>query len=437
MSWDFIFPEAIIPEGSPGATTGGIFAHEEAGRRWNAARRVIYIGPTGTEADIADALADAHDAGHGKVVLTGSSYEITGLADPALDIYLPTIELDLGGAVLNYTGDDRCLRVRMNPFTITNAGKVHNGTIDGSDAGPGAVGIETGSVIRHRWEGVTVRNFDKAGSVNWDWYNSQPDSWTERCVVQGCDSRNGTVDWQFRAVASSPSYLYQCFADARFDTGAGQTAIKTIAPAQLFDCEFGFRGNVNDGGTVFDLAPVSILRPVGKPFSVEQTSGLDADLFAPGSAQLLYPRGTWAINNFPFYDNDRRVADYQGKGETVTMDLIVGNTLERPYQALGLVVSVNQLGLYAAVYDGGLGSDFSLMKIPFGGNLEDGRVVASLDSVTSAEIGFSPGSFTLGSVPGASLVPEGTMIYINDAGAGKPAWSDGTNWRDAAGAVLV
>jgi hypothetical protein len=33
-------------------------------------------------------------------------------------------------------------------------------------------------------------------------------------------------------------------------------------------------------------------------------------------------------------------------------------------------------------------------------------------------------------------VPRGTMIYIVDVAGGVPVFSDGTNWRDAAGTVL-
>ncbi len=424
-------PESI----TAGVTTGHIDDHVEL-HEWFNNYTTIIVGPDGTGADIADALADADAAGGGNVKLMGTAYSIGGaVGSVALDISLPTVSLDLNGATISYTGDGICLRVRMDPFTITNAGSVRNGTIDGSGAGAGAIGVQTGAVIGFGWDGVTVQNFDGAGSVNWDQYNEAASTWMERCRFTRCDSRNGTVAWKWRAHASSPSFLYNDYSDCRFDTDAGQTAFQTISPAQVFDANlFGFRGNVNNGGTVFDLASTSILRP-NMAFSVEQTVGLTAVLFAPGADQIRNPRGSFVIVNFPDYDAARQVADYEDRGEAVTFEPTVVNTIEGPYQGFGLSIGASHLGTWTAVYDGGAHADFALLKVPFGGGLADARVAAQLDSVTKAEIGFRPGVFTSGSRPAAGDVPAGTMIYISDVDGGIPVWSTGTAWHDAAGNV--
>lgn len=432
-------PEVIVPDGLPGATEGHNLVHEDLAGWWNGREGTGEIDvPAGaSQADLADALAAAHARGYGRVRFHGDSLSATGAAGTvAFDIYLPTVDLDLGGATIYYTGAGICLRKRMDPFTITNAGEVCNGTIDGSGAAAGAIGIQTGAVIRAGWVGVTVQNFDKAGSVNWDQYNEAANTWMERCRFERCDSRNGTVTWQWRAHASSPSFLYNDYSDARFDVEPGQTAFKTISPAQVFDPVFGFRGNCKNGSTVFDLASTSILRPM-MAFSVEQTDLVTtAVLFAPGSGQLLYPRGSLVVNNFPGFDTDRQIADFEGRGESVTFDPLIVNTIEGPLQGFGLTVSTNQLGTWTAVYDGGVGSDFALLKVPFGGTLADARVAAQLDSITKAEIGFRPGVFTSGGRPAATAVPAGTMIYISDIDDGIPVWSDGTDWRNAAGTVV-
>ncbi len=454
MSWDTLFPETIVPEGEPGETTGGVGHHEEAYRRLNAARKVVIIGPEGTEAEIAGALADACAAGYGIVRLAGAAYTIAGLSDPALDISVPGVYFDMGGATLSYVGDGVCLRARMDPFTITNAGCVRDGTIlgkrydiDGTtvleSAGAGAIGIQTGSVIGFGWDGVTVKDFDGVGSINWDLYNEAPNTWTERCVFRRCDSRNGTFDWNGRAHEDSPSFLYNDFGDCRFESsGTGQTAIKVTEPAQWFDCQFGFRGNVNEGATVFDLGPQTILRPQ-MTFSVEQTNPsagpvFDAKLFADGSSKIVYPRGTFAINNFPDYDAGRQFADYEDRGVTVTFDPFVVDTIEAPTQGFGLSIGEDHLGTWTAVYDGGVGAGFSLLKVGFGETLAESRVAARLDAVTWAEVGFAPGVFSSGARPAADNVPIGTMIYVFDAGpgfVGIPVWSDGTVWRNAAGVI--
>ena len=430
-----MFGATLITAIIPGVTVGHIGDHLLLHEFFNAYNTILV--PAGAAGSvIADALADAHAEGYGTVKLEGDSYTIGG-SGVALDIYLPTVNLDLNGATIFYTGSGICLRKRMDPFTIANAGYVANGTIDGSGASAGAIGIQTGAVIRAGWIGVSVENFDGVGSVNWDQYNEAASTWMERCRFERCDSRNGTVQWQWRAHATSPSFLYNDYSDARFDAEPGQTVFKTTSPAQVFDPFFGFRGNVKNGSTVFDLASTSILRP-NMSFSVEQTDLVTtAVLFAPGSSQLLYPRGSFVVNNFPGYDTDRQIADFEDRGETVTFDPLIVNTLEGPLQGFGLTVSTNQLGVWAAVYDGGVGADLSLLKVPFGGVLADARVAAQLDSVTKAETGFRPGVFSIGVHPDAADVPQGTMIYVADLTGGTPVWSDGTDWRDAAGAVVL
>lgn len=431
-----MFGATLITAIIPGVTIGHIGDHLLLHEFFNAYETIL-VPPGAAGSVIADALADAHSQGYGTVKLEGDSYTIGGaVGTVALDIYLPTINLDLNGATIFYTGDGICLRKRMDPFTITNAGYVANGTIDGSGAGDGAIGIQTGAVIRAGWIGVTVENFDGAGSVNWDQYNEAANTWMERCRFDRCDSRNGTVQWQWRAHATSPSFLYNDYSDARFEGRTGQTSFKTTAPAQVFDANlFGFRGNVIQGATVFDLASISILRP-NMAFSVEQTDVVTtAVLFAPGSDQIRNPRGSFVIVNFPGYDTDRQIVDFEDRGEDVTFEPIAVNTIEGPYQGFGFTIGNTQLGTWTAVYDGGVHADFALLKIPFGGNLADARVAAQLDSVTKAEIGFRPGVFTSGSRPAATAVPIGTMIFISDVSGGIPVFSDGTDWRNAAGVV--
>lgn len=427
----------------PGVTTGHIGHHHLIHEFFNAFSTFL-VPPGASGADIAAALADAHGAGGGEVKLGGGSYALTSsVGVAALEISLPTVSLDLGGSTLNYTGAGICLRVVMDPFTIDNAGTVRNGTIDGTGASAGAIGIQTGTVIRFGWEGVTVLNFTGAGSINWDVYNEEPDTWMERCRWERCDSRNGTVTWNFRAHASSPSMLYNDFSDCRFEvSGPDQTAIKTRASAQLYDCQFGFRGNVNQGATMFDLGSNTVVRPQ-MTFSVEQTvpsAGpvFDADLFAPGSDGLIYPTGSFGIYNFPGYSVDTEIANYQGRGETVRIHPVITNDIRQPYQGFGLTTSAGHLGAYVALYEGGVGANFAVWKVGFEEQLSEGRVVATVDSVTTAEVGFAPGAFASGARPAASNVPIGTMVYITDGGpgfVGIPVWSDGSVWRNAAGTV--
>lgn len=425
-------PETIVG----GVTTGHNGVHEDLAEWWNSQEGTGDIGvPAGaTQSDIAAALALAHSRGFGRVRLHGDAYTATGGAGTvAFDISLPTVSLDMGGATITYTGSGVCVRTRMDPMTNTPAGLVSNGTIDGTGAGAGAVGFEMGQIVGAKRFGVTVQNFSGVGSVGWDFYNATVPSWMERCVFLACESRDNTIDYRFRAVASAPSFLYNNFADLRFNVGSGQTAFKTVAPAQLFDCFLGWHGNVDDDGTIFDLAATSIIRPFCH-ITVEQTNGSGAILFAPGSDQMLYPDGVITAVNFPDDLTGRTIADYAGRGVDVVLAPKIVSQPQDPFQAFGLTIGSNTAGWFVTVYDGGVGSDLALLKIPFGGTLADGRIAAQLDSVTSCEVGFRPGNFSVGVRPAANNVPVGTGIYLVDLA--KPAWSDGTDWRDAAGTVV-
>lgn len=425
-------PEVIVG----GVTTGHNAVHEDLAEWWNSQEGTgdINVPAGATQSEIAAALALAHTRGFGRVRLHGDAYAATGGAGTvAFDISLPTVSLDMGGATITYTGSGVCLRTRMDPMTNTPAGLVSNGTIDGTGAGAGAVGFEMGQIVSAKRFGVVVQNFSGAGSVGWDFYNATVPSWMERCLFLACESRDNTIAYQFRAVASAPSFLYNDFSDLRVNVGSGQTAFKTVAPAQLFDCFIGLRGNVDDDGTIFDLAATSVIRATCH-ITIEQTNGTGAIPFAPGSDQILYPRGTISFLNFPDDFDARTIVDYAGRGVDVTLEPEFRDRYEAPLQAFGLTIGANTAGLFAAVYDGGVGSDLALLKIPFGGTLADGRIAAQLDSVTSCETGFRPGNFSVGVRPAANNVPVGTMIYLVDLA--KPAWSDGTDWRDASGTVV-
>src|SRR5688572_4486946 len=116
-----MFGATLITAIIPGVTIGHIGDHLLLHEFFNAYNTILV--PAGAAGSvIADALADAHAEGYGTVKLEGDSYTIGGaVGTVALDIYLPTINLDLNGATINYTGDGICLRKRMDPFTITNA----------------------------------------------------------------------------------------------------------------------------------------------------------------------------------------------------------------------------------------------------------------------------------------------------------------------------
>jgi len=441
VSWDpdLLFPESIVPEGEPGATTGGIAHHQQLGARLNAARHVVIIGPEGTESDIADALADANDRGYGTVVLAGDSYDVEGLADPAFEVRSPRVVFDMGVSNLVYTGDGVCVGVRIDPFTVAKAGVLRGGFIDGTGAGDGAIGVQCNGAISLTIDGTFVSGFDGVDSANFDFFNDFYDdlgTWTERGNIRA-ESRNGTYCYRFRKhAAASPSFFYNDL-DLKFNVDSGQTALKTEAGVQVFDCGFRFRGNVDNDGTIFDLASSSIVRPFCD-ITVEQTNGTGAVLWGGDGTQIAHPRGRMQVNGIASYGPPIIVPDWGGSGENAVIDQHGGDQFDAPFASFGIAYGPGILSPYATVYNGAEGNGWFVRARGFGQDLSDSIEVFGVtpSGLARAAVGFRPGNYstTLRNALGASAVPEGTMIW--DSTLKQPIWSDGSTWVDANGDAI-
>lgn len=67
------------------------------------------------------------------------------------------------------------------------------------------------------------------------------------------------------------------------------------------------------------------------------------------------------------------------------------------------------------------------------GGIRDPDVRRALE-ILAQQFPFRLASFTTAARPGAALLGRGAEIY--DTTLNKPVWSDGTNWRDAAGTIV-
>jgi hypothetical protein len=79
---------------------------------------------------------------------------------------------------------------------------------------------------------------------------------------------------------------------------------------------------------------------------------------------------------------------------------------------------------------------YGLMLQPAGGKVGIRKTAATCELDVNGAIRC--GSYTVGTVPSASSVGAGTMIYVtNEAGGATPAFSDGTNWRRASDRAII
>jgi hypothetical protein len=246
---------------TPGVTTGHDPHHEALNARYNALNGChVWVPEGATEAEVQAGLAEVHANGGGVLELMGQSYD---LSDPvSLLIELPTVSIwcqGSGATVLNYSGDGVCIKVEPDPFTVTQMGELRGFTIDGIDAGDGAIGIHqinTGTTMAV--PDVVVQNFDGVGSVGHCIQNDGTPSWNERGAGSRHHLSHNTVAMQLIGDGLQNSHFYHRWGDLRINCGEDQIGIQTKGTALLQGGEWHVVFNADgDDAVFFDLADTS------------------------------------------------------------------------------------------------------------------------------------------------------------------------------------
>jgi hypothetical protein len=243
-----MFGATLITAITPNVTIGHIGDHLLLHEFFNAYNTILV--PAGAAGSvIADALADAHAEGYGTVMLMGDSYTIGGgVGTVALDISLPTVNLDLNGATIFYTGDGVCLQFRMDPFTVDQAGHVRNGTIDGSGAGDGAIGVYSGDVIAAEFDDLVIQGFNGAGSLGLVLDNVT--NWTELNKFRRVRIDDCTVCIRCSVSGGNNSFARNVW-DIHFNLHASQIGFQATDNALLYAQHGFWDGNAIGNDAVF------------------------------------------------------------------------------------------------------------------------------------------------------------------------------------------
>lgn len=257
-----MLPESITPE----VTTGHVAHHLDLHEWFNNLSNII-IGPDGTEADIADALADLHAAGFGEVILMGSVYDVEGLADPAFEITIPTVSLRsaAGGTVFNYSGTGDCISVRMADPDADQSGCVEGihviGThvVDGAqvvgNTNPDACGVHMGDVVGFTLRDVWSYGF-KGTSGKALWLDNQA-YWTEQCEFDQVWLADSTHCLLLDVNGGNQSFEYNRFA-LRMNVNADQTGFTSRSSAFIRGGDFNLKCNVTGNGRVGSVEGASL-----------------------------------------------------------------------------------------------------------------------------------------------------------------------------------
>ena len=108
---------------------------------------------------------------------------------------------------------------------------------------------------------------------------------------------------------------------------------------------------------------------------------------------------------------------------------IIANDVNDMYSAVGVLSGPGTFSQFFTVYDGP-GNAWVFYRVGYNQSLGDGLEVARISKDGSWR---GPAYSTAGR---PSAVTEGVGAMIYDGTLSKPIWSDGTMWRDAAGATV-
>lgn len=231
--------------------------------------------PGATFADRWAAAARLAHSGGGTIVVEPRPDYTTDV--PLAPIAKPTVSvLGPGGSantIVTFTGSGECLRHRMEPFTITQAGKVEGLTIDGTGAAPASFGLHGGDIVGAEYADLVIQNFTGAGSIGMHLQNDT--GWTERNQFRGVHLNNNKIGAKLSMSANATanglySFGYNRWLDLRLNPNAGQIGFVTADGTFVYSNLMNLICNVTGSGVVMDVQDTSHI------------SGLDGFLTAEG-----------------------------------------------------------------------------------------------------------------------------------------------------------
>jgi hypothetical protein len=162
----------------------------------------------------------------------------------------------VGSGSLNFTcsmaGD--CLRWQINPFTVTQAGKMSGFTLTGNGSAS-QVGIHMGDIIGAHLDDVHITGFTGA-SASGLWFDNVT-NFTERTLLTRIHLDGNKKDWRFTntgGLLSNTSFGYTRALDVKMNVNVNQTGM-SVEGGNIYNGTFFVTTNVSDAtGTVFAIS---------------------------------------------------------------------------------------------------------------------------------------------------------------------------------------
>jgi len=131
--------------------------------------------------------------------------------------------------VLNFTGSGDAILWQMNPYAVTQAGKISGISIHGTPKGTS--GIHSGSIVGASFEDIHIDGFT-AGSASCLWLDNVNHGWMERTVMSrvelGVTGTGGcTKNMKMTTTGGTDSFGYNRWTDLKLNVNGGQTGVSS------------------------------------------------------------------------------------------------------------------------------------------------------------------------------------------------------------------
>jgi hypothetical protein len=156
---------------------------------------------------------------------------------------------------INYAGSGDVFRVQMNPFVITQAGRIEGFTINCNRCGSSANGIHFGDVIGLRLIDFHIENFSGAGSACL--WTDNVLGWTERTSEQAVHLDNCNIAHKWTNTTNTQttsSFGHSPLIEERWNLNGRQTGWSVTSGLIYDDGVVSITGNSTNTNTLFTIS---------------------------------------------------------------------------------------------------------------------------------------------------------------------------------------
>jgi hypothetical protein len=329
--------------------------------------------------------------------------------------------------VLNFTGSGDAILWQMNPYTVTQAGKISGISIHGTPQGTS--GIHSGSIAGASFEDLHIDGFT-ASSASCLWLDNVNHGWMERTVMSrvelGFPGTGGCAkDMKMTRTGGTNSFGYNRWTDLKLNVNAGQIGISSESPLFFYHSQLSLTCNASaangicislTGKSNWDL---NVYNLVGEN-SVGGGTGVfvDAGSSFRGYGFIDFPNmaltnengatfgGTFRILGAPVNvtKDGGTISNFLGSGVSATVYPAAVAGMDTP-AGYGILSGANIQSPYVSMYNWGGRNAFVVGTLNFNAPLSTMTQVARID--TSGNVHAAGAFFASGSDYAESIPVEG------------------------------